>query len=191
MQVACAVIAVGIGVFSQWNQISNAIDVGLVIKILLYPLAAVALVQLGKYFPTSARGQESIWKPKPDFDYRFLAPTLKIGSYFDLDQPFGIRRISAVSIQNDKSEPQDVPTVEIEVAGTALYFSGGSSVKKISDRRFRIPAYSRRLKDVDCSMYLFTYQKDYFSFAAISVDHINVPAQEATLAISLLEYRRG
>ena len=47
VQVACAVIAAGIGIITQWKNISSTIDVGLVIKIALYPVAAVALVQLG------------------------------------------------------------------------------------------------------------------------------------------------
>jgi hypothetical protein len=197
VQIACAVVAIGIGLIMQWSQISSTIDFGLIVKILVYPLAAVVLIELGKRFPTGSPGighsfrQEFKRGPRSNFDYQFLAPTVKIGSYFDLDQPLGIRRISAVSIHNYQAASREMPTVEIEITGTTLSFSAGSSVTKISDRRFWIPAYSRSIKDGDCSTYLFTYKKDYLSFAAISVDHINVPAQEATLAICFMEYRRA
>src|ERR1700722_430482 len=99
VQVTCAVIAVGLGIITQWNQISTAIDFGLVIKILLYPLVAVGLVQLGKYFPTRATptpvgkvtgppiAEPPISeKQKWNIDYQFLTPTVKVGSYFNVNQ---------------------------------------------------------------------------------------------------------
>jgi hypothetical protein len=196
IQVACAVIAVAIGVTTQWNQISNAIDLALIVKIALYPLAVIILIQVGKHFPTAnapAPGQavkeEVKTGPTSVINYQFLTPTVKIGSYFDVDQERGLRRISVISIQNHKVGFDEVPAVEIEVTGMVLNFDAGRSVKKVSDKRFLIPAYSRSIKDGDCSMHEFSYRKESFSLSAISVDHINVPAQEATLAICLATYR--
>jgi hypothetical protein len=39
-------------------------------------------------------------------------------------------------------------------------------------------------------MFEFAYQPDSFSFVAICIDHINVPAQEITLVICLANYRK-
>jgi hypothetical protein len=193
VQVACTVLAVIIGVVTQWNQITSTIDIGPIFKILLYPSAAVGLFQLGSYFSgrkTSVHANPGlIAQPKPDFDYQFLHPTIKIGSYIDLARDFGLRRVAVSSIQTRTIGSEEVPVAEIEVAGIALYLSGGNSVIKINDKKFLIPAYSRDLKSEGSSIHEFGYSTDYFTLTAISVDHINIAAQEVSLAICLVKYR--
>jgi hypothetical protein len=126
----------------------------------------------------------------PEFNYKFSTSIIKVGSYFEVGQELGLRRVSAVSIKAVKAGSDEVPAVEIEVAGHVLDFSAGCNVTAIHDKKALIPAYARTMKDADCSMFEFAYQPNSFSFVAISVDHINVPAQEVSLVICLANYRK-
>ena len=107
-----------------------------------------------------------------------------------MGQELGLRRVSVLSIKTVKAGSDDVPAAEIEVAGHVLDFSAGRSVTAVHNKRALIPAYVRPLKDADYSMFEFGYQPTTFSFVAISIDHINVPAQEVTLVICLANYRK-
>ena len=206
IQVTCAVLAVIIGIAAQWNQLSVAINFGEILKVLLYPVAVLVGFQLGtralKPTAGTAAATEAPAPPStkafpdiqsilgPEFTYKFMSPAIKVGSYFDVGQEFGLRRVSAVSLKTIKDGSEEVPAVEIEVVGQMLDFSAGSKATNINRKKALIPAYARDLKDADCSMFHFSYQSNAFSFAAISVDHINVPAQEVTLVICLAQYRK-
>jgi len=126
----------------------------------------------------------------PEFSYKFSTPIIKVGSYFEVGQELGLRRVSALSIKTVKAGSEEVPVAEIEVAGHVLDFSAGSKVTPIHNKKALIPAYARTMKEADCSMFEFAYQPNSLSFIAISVDHINVPAQEITLVICLANYRK-
>jgi hypothetical protein len=207
IQVTCAVLAVIIGIAAQWNQLSVAINFGEILKVLLYPVAVLVGFQLGtralKPTAGTAAAPEAPAPPSreafpdmrsilgPEFNYKFSTPIIKVGSYFDVGQELGLRRVSALSIKTVKAGSEEVPAAEIEVAGHVLDFSAGSKVTAIHNKKALIPAYARNLKEADCSMFEFSYQPNAFSFAAISVDHINVPAQEVTLVICLADYRKS
>lgn len=98
--------------------------------------------------------------------------------------------MTALSIKTSKVGSEEVPVAEIEVAGHVLDFGVGSKVTAIHSKKALIPAFARTMKDANCSMFDFTYQPNNFSFVAISVDHVNVPAQEITLVICLASYRK-
>jgi hypothetical protein len=206
IQVTCAVLAVIIGIAAQWNQLSVAINFGEILKVLLYPVAVLIGFQLGKRAlkpPAQAPTPREPPSPPPrealpdlpstlgpDFIYKFSTPVIKVGSYFDVGQELGLRRVSVSSVKTVKAGTGDVPAAEIEITGHALDFGVGRTATAIHSKKALIPAYARSLKDADCSMFEFSYQPDAFSFAAISVDHINVPAQEVTLVICLANYRK-
>jgi hypothetical protein len=212
IQVTCAVLAVIIGIAAQWNQLSVAINFGEILKVLLYPVAVLIGFQLGTRAqkpivqtpiapeqPSPAPPQPQTPREElpdirsvlgPEFDYKFSSPVIKVGSYFEVGQELGLRRVSILSIKTVKSGSDDVPAAEIEVAGHMLDFSAGKNVTAIHNKKALIPAYVRSLKDADCSMFGFAYQPTSFSFVAISIDHINVPAQEVTLMICLANYRK-
>jgi hypothetical protein len=206
IQVTCAVLAVIIGIAAQWSQLSVAINFGEVLKVLLYPIAVLIGFQLGTRAlkPVVQTAAVTVASPPPsmevlpdirsilgpEFSYKYLTPLMKVGSYFDVGQELGLRRVSALSIKAIKAGNEEVPAAEIEVAGHVLDFSTGSKITPIHNKKALIPAYARTLKDADCSMFEFAYQPNAFSFVAISVDHINVPAQEITLVICLANYRK-
>jgi hypothetical protein len=190
VQVACAVAAVVIGLVSQWGQISSAIDLAAIFKILLFPLGAIFMFQLGQYFSKRTTNSKDVDAKASIIEHTFRTPTIKVGSYFDVDQPLGIRRISASSIQNYKFTYEEVPAAEIEISGSLISLTAGKKVKQISDRKFLLPAYSRSLKDDDCSVFQLRYKEDLVEVTAISVDHINQHAQEIVLTISLFSYRK-
>jgi hypothetical protein len=204
VQVGCAVIAVAIGTVTQWSQISNAVDLELILKIALYPLAAVLLVQLGKHFPVGRLDiQTAQPKPIPDeqptseqnpkstIEYRFLTPSIKAGAYFDVGQEFGLRRVSLLSIKSKTLASQEVPVAELEVAGMSIYFTPGHSIEQLGDRKFLIPASQRDTKTESSSIFEFMYSKDSLTLTSVSVDHINVPGQEATVVICSIKYRQS
>jgi hypothetical protein len=209
IQVTCAVLAVIIGIAAQWSQLSVAINFGEILKVLLYPVAVLIGFQLGTRAlkPTTQAAATAAPPPPPpppsmealpdkrsilgpEFSYELSTPIIKVGSYFEVGQELGLRRVSALSIKTVKAGSEEVPAVEIEVAGHVLDFSAGSQVTAIHNKKALIPAYARATKYADCSMFEFAYRPDSFSFVAISVDHINVPAQEVTLAICLVNYRK-
>jgi hypothetical protein len=208
IQTSCAVLAVVIGIAAQWSQLSVAINFGEVLKVLLYPVAVVIGFQLGVRALKPAAPMEAAVEPSPprpqpkdqlpntrsiidpEFNYKFLAQIVKVGSYFEVGQELGLHRISVLSIKTVKDGNDDIPAAEIEVAGHVLDFSPGKSVTAIHRKKALIPSYARPLKDADCSMFQFGYQPTSLSFVAISVDHINVPAQEITLVICLANYRK-
>ena len=207
IQVTCAVLAVIIGIAAQWSQLSVAVNFGEILKVLLYPVAVLIGFQLGTRAlkptaqaaaaaaaPTPPPPREALSDIRsilgPEFSYKFSTPTIKVGSYFEVGQELGLRRISVLSIKTAKAGSEEVPSAEIEVAGHVLDFSVGRQVTAVHNRKALIPAYARAMKDVDCSMFEFAYQPNSFSFVAISVDHINVPAQEITLVICLANYRK-
>jgi hypothetical protein len=206
IQVTCAVLAVIIGIAAQWSQLSVAINFGEILKVLLYPVAVLIGFQLGTRAlkPTAQVAAATAAPPLPsmealpdirsslgpEFSYKFSTPIIKVGSYFEVGQELGLRRVSALSIKTVKAGSEEVPAAEIEVAGHVLDFSAGRRVTAIHHKKALIPAYARALKDADCSMFEFAYQSNSFSFVAISVDHINVPAQEVTLVICLGNYRK-
>jgi hypothetical protein len=208
IQVACAVIAVAIGIVVQWNQLSVAINFGEILKVLLYPIVVLIAFRLG--ISASSRPAAQIVMPppamvarsiapepmvdphstlRPEFDYQLSLPVIKVGSYLDVNQELGLRRISVVSIKTVKTGNDEEPAAEIEVTGYGLDFVAGRRLTEINRKKALIPAYTRDWKDADCSMFDFTYKQNDLSFRAISVDHINVPAQEVTLVICLAKYR--
>jgi hypothetical protein len=190
IQAACAIIAVAIGIFTQRSSLTTSLDIEMVSKILFFPAAAVSLFQLGKYVQRLSTPSASPFPDDLPFDYRYLTPTIKVGSYHDLDRKLDTRRISVISIKEEEVLSSAKSGAEIEVVGTGMYFSGGDQTTKIKDRRFLLPAYARSLKSEDYSMFEFVYQDAYFTLTAISVDHINVPAQEVTLAVCVVSYRK-
>ena len=206
IQVTCAVLAVVIGIAAQWSQLSVAINFGEILKVLLYPVAVLVGFQLGtrtlKPMAQTVAAAAASPPPSiealpdirsilgPEFSYKFSTPIIKVGSYFEVGQELGLRRVSALSIKTVKAGSEEVPVAEIEVAGHVLDFSAGSKVTPIHNKKALIPAYARTMKEADCSMFEFAYQPNSFSFVAISIDHINVPAQEVTLVICLASYRK-
>jgi hypothetical protein len=170
--------------------VSSAFDLIQILRVLIYPAAVLVGFQLGKYFQISSSGHESSVGGRPPVSYKFFTPTIKVGSYFDTEstQLLGLSRISVISIDSTQAVSQDVPAVLIETAGTVLNFSPGRYTKKVSSNRFFIPA-NVRMKSEDHAIFQFVYDKDSLSLTSISVDHINLPAQEVTFAICVMQYR--
>jgi hypothetical protein len=190
IQVTCAVILLIIGIITQWNQLWNTFDLASVLKVLAYPATALLCFQAGKYVQSLSSPAKQSFKPQPTIKYQFLTPTVKIGSYFDTEseQLLGLSRVSVVSIDKLETGSEAVSAALVEVAGTILYLSAGAHTKKLNSNRFLIQANSR-LKSDDYSVFQFTCQKDSLSLTSISVDHINLPAQEVTFAICIMQYR--
>jgi hypothetical protein len=99
IQAACAIIAVAIGIFTQRSSLTTSLDIEMVSKILFFPAAAVSLFQLGKYVQRLSTPSASPFPDDLPFDYRYLTPTIKVGSYHDLDRKLDTRRISVISIK--------------------------------------------------------------------------------------------
>jgi hypothetical protein len=190
IQVICAVIAAGIAVFTQRANLSATIDIETILKILFAPTVAVLLFQLGKYVERRSAApppKDPITSP---FDYQFITSTIKVGSYQDLNEKIDRRRVSIISIKEDVS-PSNPSGAEVEVTGTGVYFSGGNKTTMVSDKRFILPANSRRMKTENFSMFEFVYREDYLTLTAISVDHINIPSQEVTLDVCSVTYNKS
>jgi hypothetical protein len=142
IQVTCAVLAVIIGIAAQWSQLSVAINFGEILKVLLYPVAVLIGFQLGTRAlkPTAQVAAATAAPPPPsmealpdirsslgpEFSYKFSTPIIKVGSYFEVGQELGLRRVSALSIKTVKAGSEEVPAAEIEVAGHVLDFSAGN-----------------------------------------------------------------
>src|SRR5882724_2147225 len=152
VQVACAVIAVGVGIITQWQQLTTAIDPALVFKIALYPLAAIILVQIGKHYPGSRTTVQSSTpvpavieqprpadKSKPAPEYTYLSQLVKVGSYIEVNQEYGLRRVTLMSIQSRTIGSEEVLVAELEATGMAVSFAAGKWVEQITDRRFLVP----------------------------------------------------
>jgi hypothetical protein len=189
IQVACAVILLIIGIITQWNQLWNAFDLASVLKVLAYPATALLCFQAGKYVQSLSSPARQSVKPQPTIKYQFLTPTVQIGSYFDIEseQILGLSRVSVISIANFETG-SEASAALVEVVGTILYLSAGARTKKLNSSRFLIQANSK-LKSDEYSVFQFTCQKDSLSLTSISVDHINLPAQEVTFAICIMQYR--
>jgi len=202
VQVACAVVAVGIGAITQWQQLTTAIDPALIFKIALYPLAAIILVQIGKHYPGSrATVQSSTTVPaaiqqpkqpdksKPASEYTYLSQPVKVGSYIEVNQEYGLRRVTLMSIQSRTIGSEEVLVAELEATGMAVSFAPGKWVEQITDRRFLVPANSRELKSEGYAFFEFMFGQSSLSMTSVCVDHINQPAQEATIVVGAMRYR--
>jgi hypothetical protein len=190
IQAACAVIAVGVGFLTQWNNLTLTFDIVMFFKILFFPAAALLLFQLGKYVERRSTLPTAALPGKPVFDYQYLTPTIKVGSYHAVGEELGMRRITAISIKEEDVLSAQIAGAEIEVTGSGVFFSGGERTTQIKDKRFVLPAHSRAMKSENFSIFEFIYGDSDFSFVALSVDHINIPAQEVTLAVCLMKYRK-
>lgn len=185
IQVLCAVLAVALGVVLNWKQLSSAFDLVQILKVFVYPAAVLIGFRLGKYQKPS-----NTFDPRPSVDYKFFTPTIKVGSYFDTESNhvLALSRVSVISIENHKVFSQEGPAAIIETAGTVLHFTPGQHARKLSSDRFLIPA-NARLKTEEHAIFQLNYEKDSLSLTSISVDHINLPAQEVTFAICVMRYR--
>src|SRR5258708_3407979 len=107
IQAICAVLAVLIGIAAQWNQLSVAVNLGEILKVLFYPIAVLIGFQLGKRAvrpsaqtaassPTTKEFPDIQSMLGPELNYKFLSPAIKVGSYFDVGEEFALRRVSAV-----------------------------------------------------------------------------------------------
>lgn len=201
IQVACAVSALIIGIVTQWSQISVALNLTEIIKVLAYPATVFIVFQIAlltakngfsKPTPTTTHvGTE----PKPLFGppliYEFKNATVKVGSFFEVGEEFGLRRVSVLSLKNLEIYSEEVAAAELEFSGSMLDLSFGKKTQLISNKKALIPSYARSAKDADCSIYQFSYQLDYFTFVAVSVDHINVPEREVSLVVCIARFRKS
>jgi hypothetical protein len=169
IQVACAVIAVGVGIITQWDKLSGFLGI---LGVLAYPVAALILINIGRRLTSRAGPNieaaaappapeiKAPDEPKPPkLTYRYETPTLKVGTFYIVDQPFGVQRLTLVSIKQERIRTRDVLVAEIDVTGSMVDLTGGGDVKQESRKRFFIPADDMRTKRQDSSAFEFMYRE--------------------------------
>src|SRR5882724_9591701 len=124
IQVVCAILAAAVAIYTQWSNLTAAIDLETILKILFFPVAAVVVFQLGKYVGRRSAPSSPVSAVSP-FEYRYLSLTIKVGSYSEFDEKLDVRRISVISIKEEELLSSVKAGAEIEVTGTGVYFSGG------------------------------------------------------------------
>lgn len=162
-------------------------------------LLLVIIVRVGKFSgppDTAVRHgttTPAVAPPPPTISsQRSLTPfigtiTILAGDFYDgshLRREFKITLKDVLTTTVPKTigeETVDAADLEIGVGGSLVY--GGAETKQVSTNRFICPAV-RNAHDAELrSVFQFVYTRDYFSFLAIRVDHVNLHAKEAVLTI--------